>query len=197
VLLQQARRNAMFGNCAPVNEIVRKALALSREQANLVSAANAFAACNQSGPAQSLIDELSSEYPADTLVNTVSLPLIRAQLELHRGNPAQAIQFLEPARKYDVYGDFWPQYVRAQAYLKQGDGAQATTEFRAIIDHRGWYPLSPLYPLAHAGLARAAALSGDEVKARKAYQDFFALWKDADANIPLLVAARQEYDKLK
>src|SRR6266705_1784613 len=197
VLLQQARRNAAFGNCAPVSQIVGKALALSREQANLVSAANAFAACNQSGPAQSLIDELSSQYPADTLVNTVSLPLIRAQLELHRGNAAQAIQLLEPARKYEVYGDFWPQYMRAQAYLKQGDGAQATTEFRAIIDHRGWYPLSPLYPLAHAGLARAAALSGDAVRARKAYQDFFALWKDADATIPLLVAARQEYDRLK
>jgi len=87
--------------------------------------------------------------------------------------------------------------VRAQAYLKQGNGAQATTEIREIIDHRGWYPLSPLYPLAHVGLARAAALSGDAVKARKAYQDFFALWKDADTTIPLLVAARQEYDKLK
>ena len=197
VLLQQARRNAMFGNCAPVNEIVRKALALSREQAHLVSAANAFAACNQSGPAQPLIDELSKQYAADTLVNTVSLPLIRAQLELNRGNAAQAIQLLEPARKYDVYGDFWPQYVRAQAYLKQGNGAEATKEFRTIIDHRGWYPLSPLYPLAYAGLARAATLSGDAVKARKAYQDFFALWKDADATIPLLVTARQEYDKLK
>ncbi|HVS81321.1 MAG TPA: protein kinase [Pyrinomonadaceae bacterium] len=197
VLLQQARRNATFGNCAPVSEIVGKALALSREQANLVSAANAFAACNQSGFAQSLIDELSKQYPADTLLNSVSLPLIRGQLELNRGNAAQAIQLLEPARKYEVYGDFWPQYVRAQAYLKQGNGAQATTEFQNIIDHRGWYPLSPLYPLAHVGLARAAALNSDAAKARKAYQDFFALWKDADATIPLLVAARLEYDKLK
>jgi len=197
VLLQQARRNATFGTCAPVSEIVGKALALSREQANLVSAANAFAACNQSRPAQSLIDELSKQYPADTLVNSVSLPLIRAQVELNRGNAAQAIQLLEPARKYEVYGDFWPQYLRGQAYLKQGNGAQAATEFQTIIDHRGWYPLSPLYPLAHVGLARAAALNSDAPKARKAYQDFFALWKDADAAIPLLVAARQEYEKLK
>src|SRR5712692_7694731 len=197
VLLQQARRNATFGNCAPVSGIVDKALALSREQANLVSAANAYAACNQSGPAQSLIDELSKQYAADTLVNTVSLPLIRAQLELNRGNAAQAIQLLEPARKYEVYGDFWPQYVRAQAYLKQGNGAQGTTEFQNIIDHRGWYPLSPLYPLAHIGLARAATLSGDAVKARKAYQDFFALWKDADPTISILIGAHAEYEKLK
>ena len=122
---------------------------------------------------------------------------MRAQLELSRGNGAQAIQLLETARSYEVYGDFWPQYIRGQAYLKQGNGARAMTEFQTIIDHRGWYPLSPLYPLAHVGLARAAMLSGDAAKARKAYQDFFALWKDADATIPLLVAARQEYDKLK
>ena len=122
--------------------------------------------------------------------------MIRAQLELNRGNTAQAIQLLEPARKYEVYGHFWPQYLRGQAYLKQGDGAQATREFQTIIDHRGWYPMSPLYPLAHVGLARAAVLSGDHAKARKAYQDFFALWKKADAAIPILVTAHQEYDKL-
>ena len=122
---------------------------------------------------------------------------MRAQLELSRGNGAPAIQLLETARGYEVYGEFWPQYIRGQAYLKQGNGTQAATEFQAIIDHRGWYPLSPLYPLAYVGLARAATRSGDNAKARKAYQDFFALWKDADATIPLLVAARQEYDKLK
>jgi len=103
----------------------------------------------------------------------------------------------EPARKYEVFGDFWPQYLRGQAYLKQGNGAQAATEFKAIIDHRGWYPVSPLYPLAQLGLARAAALTGDSAKARKSYQDFFALWKDADPTIPILVEARAEYEKLK
>lgn len=123
--------------------------------------------------------------------------MIRAQLELNRGNAAQAIQLLEPAHQYEVYGNFWPQYLRGQAYLRQGDGAQATTEFQTIIDHRGWHPMSPLYPLAHVGLARAAVLIGDNAKARKAYQDFFALWKDADASIPILVAAHREYDKLK
>lgn len=74
---------------------------------------------------------------------------------------------------------------------------QAIAEFQTIIDHRGWHPLSPLYPLAHLGLARAAQSSGDSPRARKAYQDFFALWKDADPTVPILVQARQEYDKLK
>jgi tetratricopeptide (TPR) repeat protein len=123
--------------------------------------------------------------------------VVRAQIELNRGNAAQALQLLEPARKYEVYGDFWPQYLRGQAYLKLKNGAQAATEFKSIVDHRGWYPLSPLYPLAHLGLARAAALNSDNAKARKSYQDFLALWKDADPTIPILIEARAEYEKVK
>ncbi len=196
-LFEETERNAAFGNCGALSQFTEKALALSRDRSTLIKAGNAFAACGQTGSAQAFVNELSKRFPLDTLLSTVWLPVIRAQLELNRGNTAQAIQLLEPARKYEVYGDFWPQYLRAQAYLKQGNGAQAATEFQIVIDHRGWYPLSPLYPTAYIGLARAAALSGDAVKARKAYQDFFALWKDADATIPLLVAAREEYDKLK
>jgi len=136
-------------------------------------------------------------FPQDSLLKSVSIPLIKAQLELARGNTIQAVQLLESARRYEVYGDFWPQYARGQAYLKQGNGAQAATEFKGILDHRGWYPLSPLYSLAHLQYARASALSGDNATARKAYQDFFDLWKEADSALPLLAEAHQEYDKLK
>jgi len=87
--------------------------------------------------------------------------------------------------------------LRGMAYLKMKNGARAANEFQSIISHRGWYPLSPLYALAHVGLARAATLNGDAATARKTYQDFFALWKNADASIPILIEARQEYDKLK
>jgi Tfp pilus assembly protein PilF len=87
--------------------------------------------------------------------------------------------------------------LRGQSYLKQGNGALATVEFKMILDHRGWYPVSPLYALAHVGLARAAALSGDSARARKYYQDFLQLWKDADSAIPILIEARAEYAKLK
>jgi predicted Zn-dependent protease len=177
--------------------LTAKALEVSRDQSSLNQAANAFAACGDTMQTQSLIDELQKGFPIDTLLNTVSIPLMRAQLELNRGNAAQAVQLLEPARKYEVYGDFWPQYLRGQAYLKQGNGAQAAIEFQTILDHRGWYPTSPLYPLAYLGLARAAALSGDSGKARKSYQDFFAIWKDADQTIPFLVEAQREYEKLK
>ena len=196
VLLQQAGRNATFGNCAPVNGIVASALALSREQANLAAAASALAACGQAAAAQANMDEVSKAFPQDTLLNTISIPIARAQLELKRGNAAQVIQLLEPAKRYEVAGEFWPQYLRGQAYLKQGNGAQAAIEFQTILDHRGWYPTSPLYPLAHLGLARAAALTSDSGKERKSYQDFLAIWKDADPT-PILIEARREYEKLK
>jgi serine/threonine protein kinase/predicted Zn-dependent protease len=196
-LLQRAVRNATFRNCAPISDLTRTALQISRDLSSLSQAANAFAACGQSGAAQPLIDELVKGFPKDTLLNTILLPLIRAQLELTRGHAAAAIQLLDPARKYEVYGEFWPQYVRGEAFLKQRSGAQAAAEFQTIINHRGWYPTSPLYPLAHLGLARAAVLNGDAAKARTSYQDFFALWKDADPTIPMLVEARAEYEKLK
>ena len=136
-------------------------------------------------------------FPKDTLLNKVSLPLVQARIELQRGNPAQAIQLLETTRPYEGYDHFQIPYLRGQSYLNQQKGTDAAAEFQKIPDHRGWQPTSPLYPLAQLGLARAAALSGDTTKARKAYQDFFALWKDADADTPILIEAKKEYEKLK
>ncbi len=78
-----------------------------------------------------------------------------------------------------------------------GAGPEAAVEFQKILDHRGVVPVSPLYPLVHLGLARAYALSGDTVKSRRYYQDLFALWKDADPNVPILQEAQSEYAKLK
>jgi len=197
LLLQQASRNATFGNCGSVAGITQQSLQLSREQAKLVAAAHVLATCGQAGAAQPLIDDLAKRFPQDTLVNTIFIPVMQAEIELGRGNAAQAIQLLEPARRYDVAGEFWPQYIRGQAYLKLGNSAQAAAEFQNIIDHRGWYPLSPLYALAHVGVARAAILNSDAARARQEYQNFFTIWKDADPSIPILVAARKEYEKVK
>ncbi len=140
---------------------------------------------------------LVKRYPKATLLNKVFLPLIQAHAEMYRGNAAQTIQLLETTRPYEGAALFQVAYLRGQADLSQQKGAEAAAEFQKILDHRGWQPTSPLYPLAHLGQARAAALSGDTAKARKAYQDFFALWKDADPDIPILQEARQEYEKLK
>ena len=197
-MLISATRDSILGNCGRAIQLAKQALDLSPEQSNLFTAANAYAACGQTAAAQTLVDELTKDFPLDTLLNANSLPIIRAQNELNKGSAAQAIQLLESARKYEVYGDFWPQYLRGQAYLKLKNGTQAATEFKTILDHRGWSPTSPLYPLAQLGFARAAALNGDNATARTAYQDLlFTLWREADSNLPALVAARAEYEKLK
>lgn len=197
LISRQAIRAATFRDCGKVGALTSKALSVSRDLSNLHRSANALAACGQAGAAQSLIDEMQKRFPQDALLTSVWIPLIRAQLELARGNATQAVELLESARKYEVYGDYWPQYVRAQAYLKQGKGQQAAAEFRHILDRRGWYPLSPVYALAQLGYARASAQTGDTAKARKAYQDFLDLWKNADATAPYLKEAQQEYEKLK
>ncbi len=110
---------------------------------------------------------------------------------------------------------FWPIYIRGQAFLRIHDGAKAAAEFQKILDHRGALATSELYPLAQLNLARAYALQAGyvapgfspassapgtedfKVKARTAYQDFFALWKDADPDVPVLLQAKSEYAKLR
>lgn len=129
-------------------------------------------------------------------MNAVWLPAIRAAIKIRRNNSAQAIQLLQSASRYDRTGVYWPEYLRGQAYLAQHAGAEAAAEFQKILDRRGLAPTSVLYPLAHLGLARAAALQGDTTKARKAYQDFLALWRDADPDLPVLIEAKKEYQRL-
>lgn len=108
-------------------------------------------------------------------------------------NHAQTIQLLQSAARYDRIGDYWPQHLRGQAYLAQHAGAEAAAEFQRILDRSGLATTPFLYPLAHLGLARAAGLTDDSAKARKAYQDFFALWKDADPDITIWLEAKKEY----
>jgi eukaryotic-like serine/threonine-protein kinase len=103
---------------------------------------------------------------------------------------------LEAASPYEL-SPFAPIYVRGLAYLKLPDGNKAAAEFQKILDHRGVDPTDPRYALAQLGLGRAWALAGDLPKARRAYQDFLALWKDADPDIPILMEARKEYARLQ
>jgi len=191
-----AGRDALFGDCSQAKEQTAKALG-SRSPLTMVNAGNALATCGEFSQTQTIIAELTRRSPKDTVLNRILLPLVQARIELQRGNSAQAIQLLETTRPYEGYALFQIAYLRGQAYLNQQKGADAAAEFQKILDHRGWQPTSPLYPLAQLGLARTAALSGDTTKARTAYQDFFALWKDADPDISILQEARREYEKLK
>jgi serine/threonine protein kinase/tetratricopeptide (TPR) repeat protein len=150
--------------------------------------------------AQSLADDFSKKFPLDTIHNSVWLPIIRATMELKRGESAEserAVQLLPPSKQYEPALSFRPTWVRGLAYLQAKNGAAAASEFQRIIDHRGWDIVSPLWPLAHLGLARAAALQGDTATARKEYETFFEFWKEADADLPVMIDAKREYEKLK
>jgi serine/threonine protein kinase/tetratricopeptide (TPR) repeat protein len=195
-LAGQAVTEAVFGNCDQVEGLVDRAFGILRSRAAVAIAANAFSLCGDSGSAQPLMDEYSKRLPKNTFWNVVNAPLYRAQVALHSGNAAQAIELLESAHRFESSGNFAPQFVRGQAYLKLNKGAEASAEFQKILSHRGWSVRGVLYPLAYVGLARGAVLQGDTAKARKAYQDFFALWKDADPDNPVLIEAKKEYEKL-
>jgi serine/threonine protein kinase/tetratricopeptide (TPR) repeat protein len=192
-----ALRDAQFGRCEKVKEQSTQALAFSHDRLTLSFAANAFAICGDAGQTNSIIDELSKRFPTDTLVNEQRIVLIQAALALHNGNSAQTLELLETTRTHGGYLLFPIAYVRGQAYLHDKKGAEAAAQFQEIIDHRGWSLLSYFYPFAQLGLARAAVPQGDTAAARKGYQDLLATWKDADPELPLLIEAKKEYERLK
>jgi eukaryotic-like serine/threonine-protein kinase len=190
---EQALRGAVFGDCRQARADAAQGLKLNRGRVSLPRAALAVALCGQTDQARSLAGELSGLYPEDTLINSIWIPVIRAATELQRGNAAQAVDQLQTTSRYEAVAELWPQYLRGHAYLKLKQGAEATAEFQKILDHRGYAPLSPLNPLAHLGLARAAAKAGDILRSQKAYEDFLAEWKEADPDLPILIEAKREY----
>jgi tetratricopeptide (TPR) repeat protein len=145
-----------------------------------------------------MADDLRQEFPFDTLLNQVQLPTLRAIASLQRNRPAEAVAALESAKPYELgVGGFAAMSLRGDAFLRLRDGVRAAAEYQRILDHRGIDPISIFYPLAHLALGRAYALQNDSAKARAAYQDFFAAWKDADPDLPVLNTAKAEYEKLR
>jgi tetratricopeptide (TPR) repeat protein len=176
-------------------------------------AALALALAGDAFRAQTLADDLAKRFPEDTVVQFNYLPTTRAQLALNRSDPAKpfgagsskAIEALQGATAYELGNPgtagftpaLYPVYVRGEAYLAAHRGGEAAAEFQKIRDHRGVAFNEPIGALAHLGLARAYVLQGDLAKARSAYQDFLTLWKDADPDTPILIAAKAEYARLQ
>ncbi len=190
---EQALRGVLLEDYAQAEADALHGLQLARGRASLPRAALALALCGAAQQVKPLIDELSQRYPEDTVSNTIWLPTIRAALALQHGDAAQALEQLQPTSSYEAAAEFWPQTLRGQAYLQLGRGTEAAAEFQKILAQRGHAPLSPLYPLAHLGLARAATLTGATAQRRQAYEAFFVLWQEADADLPLLLAAQREF----
>jgi tetratricopeptide (TPR) repeat protein len=199
VAATEALTEAVLGDRVAALEFVRTALSIGRGQDALTWSAAATALAGDARVARGLIDEVRQRLQPNPRVEATRLAPAEAILEIQRGNPGKAIDLLSAAVPYELGTDslFLPTHIRGEAYLHSGNGPEAARQFQKILDHRGTNPVAPLYALAHLGLARASALSADNAASRKAYQDFLALWKDADPDVPVLLQARQEYAKLK
>ncbi len=202
-----ALREALFGNASKATQRAAAALALSSGRDVQYGAALALAIAGDAGRAQALADDLSKRFPEDTIAQLNYLPTIRAQLALDRNDPAKAIEILQAAAPYELgsltranvynFMSLYPVYVRGEALLAGHRDGEAANEFQKILDHSTIVLMEPIGALAHLGLARAYAAQADTAKAKAAYNDFFTLWKDADPDIPILIAAKAEYTKLK
>jgi tetratricopeptide (TPR) repeat protein/predicted Ser/Thr protein kinase len=200
-----AAREALFGNEAEARQRVAAVLALSTGRDVKYGAALALALAGDAHRAQVLADDLGKRFPEDTIVQFNYRPTIHAQFALDRNDTSRAIEALQAATPYELglpgTGSFtpglYPVYVRGDAYLAGHQGIEAAAEFQKILGNRGVVQNESIGVLSHLGLARAYAMQGDTAKAKAAYQDFLTLWKDADPDIPVLIAAKAEYAKLK
>ena len=166
-----------------------KALNLEKGQLVVVAVALALAAAGHADEANLLANELTDERPKDNLLNHLWLPTIRAAFLLQSEKAKEAIEELEITERLEKAAEFYPQYLRGLAYLKLNKAKDAIREFDKILNNRGEAPLSSVYPLAQLGKARAA-------KDKAEYEKFFEMWKDADKDMPALLAAREEFEKL-
>jgi len=199
-----ALREAEFGNATAAKEGVTRAVALAPGRDVKMLAALALARVGDTSRAKAIVAELEKSNPLNTVLKLYWLPVLQAAIELNQGNSSQALVLLEAAAPYELggpppfqLGTMYPAYLRGQVYLAAHNGTAAATEFQKFLDHRGIVVNIPLGALAHLGLARAYAVSSDTAKAKAAYQHFFALWKDADLDVPILNEAKAEYARLQ
>jgi eukaryotic-like serine/threonine-protein kinase len=197
--MEDAEGHAVADECATALNEVSAGLALRRDNFTLERAGRTLALCGADGRASELLDELARRFPTATLTSRLHRPVILAALALHRGDAAGAVSELDPVAPYDhaPAAEFWPSYLRGLAHLRLKDGRSAAAAFENIVNHRGEAPTSPLYGLAYLGLGRAAVLTNDSAAARKNYDTFFSIWKNADSGLAAVRQARAEYAQLQ
>ncbi|MFZ0760247.1 MAG: winged helix-turn-helix domain-containing protein [Candidatus Sulfotelmatobacter sp.] len=211
-----ALREADYGNAIEARRLAESALTLAPLSQGVESeAALAFAMAGDAARAESLALDLNKRFPQDTQMQSLWLPTVQAQLALDGKNPAAALNAVRAASRIELgqitflasISCLYPVYVRGDAFLAAGQGRASAAEFQKILDHSGIVWNCWTGALAHLGLARASALEARtspgadadaaRVRARAAYNDFLALWKDADPDIPVLQQAKAEYAKLQ
>ena len=195
-LLINAASRGFAGLCEGNEQAVQKALALDRSRQTQSFAVFTAGTCGDARLVGSMAQDLSRKFPDDTLIQRVFIPLAKAFVALSAGQPREAIDDAQPAKSFNL---IYPvAYVEGLAYLQLHDASQAVTAFQGAIQSPGGnlQTTAPFFAQAQLGLARAYAMGGDKAAAKKAYEAFFTTWKDADADLPMLVAAKKEYAAL-
>jgi eukaryotic-like serine/threonine-protein kinase len=199
---EAAVREALTGNPGLARQQARAALALSNDREAGAMAALALALAGSAADALRIADSLNRRFPKNTAVQFNALPIIRAAVALRAGGALKAVELL--AVPYElgqanatVTFALYPIYLRGESYLAANQPLAASGEFQKLLNYPGLLKNQVIGPLSHLGLGRANALSGNTDKARSAYQEFLALWKDADPEIPVLVEAKGRYAKLE
>jgi eukaryotic-like serine/threonine-protein kinase len=206
-LAARAVWEAVYGNAAESKKGATAALAVSKGRDVEYSAGLALALSGDSSRSQPLADDLEKRFPEDTFVKFTYVPVLRAFAALEHGKPADSVEHLQIALRYELAGNglnfghlylggLHSAYVRGAALMAGHRYTEAAAEFQKILDHRGIVGADPIGALAHLQLGRVFVLSGDKTKAKLAYDAFLALWKSADPEVPILKSARAEYERL-
>jgi hypothetical protein len=202
---QAGLRQALVGNADSAKQHSAAALTMTAGRDVQFLAAITYAFAEDNSKVQLLVNDFAKHFPEDTLAKFIYLPSLHGQQALLRRDSSKAISELQVAAPYElgqpnqggaVSLALYPVYVRAEALRMAKQGKESAAEYQKILDHRGVVINGPLGALAHLGLGRAYALAGDTAKAKIAYQDFLALWRDADSDIPILKQAKSEYASL-
>jgi len=196
-----AETESYVGNFARSRKLAAEVMRENPGFTTKIRLATAFAYNGQNAEALEIADELDRAYPLDINMQNIAVPGIRALVELNRNRPEQAVQLLERARPYELSSysvdGLFAAYIRGQAYLQLKKGLEASQEFQKLLDHPGVVSMAVMGAMAYLQLGRADAIAGNKDEARTHYQDFFALWKDGDPDIPALIQARKEYAQLQ
>jgi eukaryotic-like serine/threonine-protein kinase len=198
-LLNAAYAGWPVGQCQDTGSAVKRAQALDRSKSTQIGVVATLALCGDQKPARAALDALEKKYPEDTLVQQLVVPEAHGYLELQTGDAHKALALLQQSEAFDAVSP--GSYLRGLGYLQLHDADNAIASFKAGTRYKGTSFLSqsslpfPLnnYALSMLGLGRAYAMAGDKAQAKKAYEAFFAEWKNADADLPVLAAAKKEY----
>lgn len=199
MLLTQATADALAGESGHARKNLADVIRFAGSKTEQAQAARVMALNGQPAEAKQVMDRLVRENPSDTLLNAIDAPVVLAARQLGIGQAEQALRSLEPVRPYEfgMRAGFFPNYVRALAYLQLRKAHEAAAEFQAVLDHRGVAPLETMWEMSQLGLARSYAIEGDTPKARAAYEEFLKLCKDAEPDVPFVKQAKAEYTKLR